>query len=56
MLYEVITRWFSFVLYGSEDENRSRVPPRWQANTVFLVAVLALLIYLLVDFWHATTG
>jgi multicomponent Na+:H+ antiporter subunit D len=48
-------RTVSFVLYGPvDDDGRGRVPPALQGNTVFLIAVLALLVYLLVDFWRAT--
>ncbi|MCI0436785.1 MAG: Na(+)/H(+) antiporter subunit D [Gemmatimonadetes bacterium] len=53
-LQAVVSRGFSRVLFGPAGIEDVRRPPRpWQATTVFLMTVLALLIYLIIDFWRA---
>ncbi len=52
-MWSFVDRWLGILLYGTAVDDDTRKPPRpWQTNTVFLMAVLALLIYLIIDYWR----
>ena len=54
-LQTMLAGGLSRTLFGPGGIDDARRPPRpWPANTVFLMTVLALLLYLLIDFWRAT--